>query len=1111
MRTRLTVTVALGVLALGVAVALVQLRPETPEAPAPPARTTTRVLPGPSTPTPPPRGALSIRGRVVDAEGTPVAGIEVSATRAMPGESLSELPCDTESPALKLASSDCQGAATEVLMELIEVERGGAPVLAHVTTLADGTFQLDALPEGTVALWALGARGSAMKPDVATGADGVELVLEKGVSLPGRVVDESGAPLAGAKVTLFDHEGSRYFELRTDADGRFSFGPLPDVSFGLVASSPGLMPQYRPDVFEVELEDDIVLHAPRRLVGTVLAGKGAVAGARVRVQGTSHVTTTDAQGRFSIEPLAPDEYAVLGEHAGQHGVARVKLGKEPEAETTVYLGTLFFVEGTVRDEARSPVAGARVTVLIRGNMLDLPPALTAGDGRFRLGPLPPGRAQFQVESEQHLDLEHTEPDLLPSGPPLDLTLTSAVIVEGLVTDTEGRPLQEVDLSAELKQVPDTDKDEDEDEEADGEPLDVALAMDGDTTYASSDEAGRFRLKLGAPGRYVIDANVGGHVPVRLEADAPATGLLIALRGGATVEGTVVDARGEPLFEVDLRVRLGAGSSARELTTVSDPEGHFILDGLPPGTHTLEAALEVAGARHEASRTVEVRGPGTVRTSLRLDTGGSVSGLVVDEQGRPLPDAEVEAYVFGRVSAEHSGGVPSSTKTGLDGRFTVHHVPEGECLLRASKPGYALDTAVDEVQPGFHVATRAGARDVRLELRYQGSLSGRVVRADGAPLTGVRIEVNGDSEPLQGKDGAFRVPVERAGVQSVRVLTPDRVPVHREVEVPLGQDVDLGEVLLESGRRVSGRLVDAETSLPVTGATVQVRAEKKDSLTEDTSVLLDDETAMDGTFQFLGLEPRPMTMVVRHPGYVPLLQPLGAGDEVLELRLSRGALVEGTVKDREGRPVETNVQLTPLLRPTRESAALRNHPAPQHIPLLMSQLENQLVRVHSTGGRFSLRGLKPGEYAVEAAGEWRADGHPVRFLPQRVHIPAHGTVALAVTEMPGDATLHAMLKLDPIPEGLQRLQFGLLRGQVPPGETYDELVQRLSTEEIPSEYDVKVRAQVYAQLPAGRYTFVVLVRLDTEQYLAGLEEVDVPATGVIPHELRPVLRPVPESR
>ncbi|NMO15313.1 carboxypeptidase regulatory-like domain-containing protein [Pyxidicoccus fallax] len=1114
MRMRSVVVVALGVLVLGVGVALVFSRLQSPSpTPASTARGLKRALPGPSTPTPPPRGALSIRGRVLDKHRAPVPGVEVSATRAMPGESLSELPCDEKAPKVPLSSAACEGAATEVLLQLIEEERGGAPVLARTTSAEDGTFQLDGLPEGTVTLWALGKRDAALRPDVSTGTDGVELVLGEGVSLAGRIVVESGAPLAGAKVTLFDVEGSRYFELLTGADGRFAFGPLPDVLYGLVASSPGLMPVYLPAVTPERLKEDLVLHASRRLVGRVLAEGRPVAGAQVRVEATSHVTTSDAQGRFSIEPLAPGDYVVWGEHADQHALARVTLDKARETETTLHLGTLLFAEGTVRDEAGNPVAGVVVECKYEIAELWLPSATTSADGRFRLGPVPRSDfLRFMVRSDAHL--LHVElKRLSPSGPPLDFTLIRAVLVEGLVTDDEGQPLEGVDLYTKGVEL-DTERRVDPQGTKHGPDAEESIIMDL-YHHEESDETGRFRLKVPAPGRYRVTTSAVNRIPLEVAVDAPATGIHLRLREGATVEGTVEDARGEPLPEVDLVLRLGPGTGASPQETASDEKGRFTLDRLPPGTHTLEATLRIGGAEHRASRTVEVSGPGVVSVTLRMDTGQSVSGLVVDEQGRPVPDAEVEAYAHFDEEDEHPGGSPATARTGPDGRFTVHHLVEGAVVLSADKPGYEMDASRSSRQD-LRVTARTGARDARLVLNYRGFISGRVVRADGAPVTRFAAGIDFLGNFVRSEDGSFRLPMTQPGARRLRIQAPDFAPYERDVELAEGQDLDVGEVRLEKGRRVRGRVVDAETSEFLASTTVLLRlAERPPG--EPKHLSLDSvETAHDGTFSFGPLDARPMLLEVLEQGYVPLRQPIGEGDSELELRLSRGARVEITVRDREGRPVEATVQLVPLGGEAMKAIPLHGLPTSTRIDMLESAalrfLDEGGLRFTTSGGAYTARGLLPGEYAAMAVDVPPDEAGRIRhFLAQRVRVPSHGTVAVVLPERSGSTRLRAVMSREHLPGRPQKVRHGLVPGAVPASETYEDLLLRLATQKLPLTYDDMSRAGAYEQLPAGRYTFLLLVRTEDGRHLAWSRELDLPGEGTVTLELAPDFRPVPATR
>jgi protocatechuate 3,4-dioxygenase beta subunit len=1087
--------IALGVLALVAAVALLQFRgAPTPE--APPAPTTARPQPrtrsGPSVPTPPPRGALSVRGRVVDMEGQPVAGVQVSATQALPGESLSQLPCDEESPVLSLTSPDCVGESGRLILDLIGEERGGAPVLAQGTTAADGTFQLDALPEGTVALWAFSARGSAMEPEVATGREDVVLALDEGLSLAGRVVAESGAPLPGAKVTLFHQTHSRYFTTSTGADGRFSFGPLPDGDYGLVASSPGLMPALVPDAAYEEL-DGIVLHPPRQLTGRVLLADGTPApGAEVRVSPVSLTGVADAEGRFALGPLPPGEYDVFAERDGQHGFAHLSLSEErPDAEATVYLGTLVHIEGVVLDEAGQPIAEAIVTA---SSEVEGPPfddATTGPDGRFRLGPMAPGPYTFGVDAEGYRALEMHGVQVSASPSPLSFTLPRAYVLAGTVTDTEGRPLADIEVEA-TRTAPSPRRMLDREpplpeEEGDTEP-DDSEELSGESSSVFTDEEGRFLLELDEPGRYTLTASGDSFLLARLEVDAPASGLRFQLRGGGTLEGSVVDARGEPLEQVQLTVQLGPDARGRVLETTSEEQGRFTLGGLPPGTYVLQASLDSGAYVHKASRTVTLRGTETVDASLRMDTGKSVSGLVVDGQGRPLPDAEVEAYTLREQPDDDEGMQPSTAKTGPDGRFTVHHLLEGACALRASKPGYTFEEpepVESQRRPG--VVSRAGATDARLVLRYQGYVLGRVVHRDGTPIT--RFTVNAES--FRSPDGAFRIAMERAGPLRLRFDAPGLTLAVREVEVPPGRDLDVGDVRLEPGRQVRGRVVDAATSQPIEGVLVRVNLPQAGLWESERAPLAMETTASDGTFTLPLLEARPLELALVHEGYPHQRQPFGADDEILEVRLSPGATVEGTVTDSTGRPVDTNVMLVPLDLHNGNPVALMPN--------------GSAYSAQVSQGHFKVGSVPPGDYVVSAFAMMGAEGRRVEFLAQRVRLPPMGRVTVALTERAGSASVQLRVRLD-APERM-RLSSALVPGTVPPTANRLALRSLMFLQGIPLSGGGPDGSHVYEHIPAGHYTFFLVSEPTPGQPELHREELDVSEGESLVREVAPVWRPV----
>jgi hypothetical protein len=175
----------------------------------------------------------------------------------------------------------------------------------------------------------------------------------------------------------------------------------------------------------------------------------------------------------------------------------------------------------------------------------------------------------------------------------------------------------------------------------------------------------------------------------------------------------------------------------------------------------------------------------------------VTGTVVENGGGPVAEASVEATCS---SDRHS---QAQTLTDTFGGFSLTldaaTATVGCVFLRVQKTGYATET----------VQVREKLEGVTINLQRERRVSGRIVEFDGGPVEGVRIS-NAGSLPLStafsDANGFFVI----TGVAKfINLVNEDFVSGF--VEVPIGQDVDLGTVhlqrriLVNNGSRVSSRL------------------------------------------------------------------------------------------------------------------------------------------------------------------------------------------------------------------------------------------------------------------------------------------------------------------
>lgn len=222
--------------------------------------------------------------------------------------------------------TDAAGAALPATqVAVLDPETGGPGGIPGTQTDPSGRYLLARVGPGRYAIRFRHPHYRAFQTEVTLAAQGekreVNAVLEPGRRIAGRVLDESGAPVAGAVVTASNEERGA---ATTDAEGRFMIGGLADRPIYCLAFAPGYGTVLRRDV--PPETSDLEIRLPRAVK---IAGRLEVAplprqftlrlmhlDEETRGYYPKRTVMFGADGEFSLENLPPGTYKLEVEAPG---------------------------------------------------------------------------------------------------------------------------------------------------------------------------------------------------------------------------------------------------------------------------------------------------------------------------------------------------------------------------------------------------------------------------------------------------------------------------------------------------------------------------------------------------------------------------------------------------------------------------------------------------------------------------------------------------------------------------------------------------------------------------------------------------------------------------
>jgi uncharacterized GH25 family protein len=538
----------------------------------------------------------------------------------------------------------------------------------------------------------------------------IRLLMKKGAAVSGKVVDESGAPVANAKVVR--QNAGRFWGggddvkrdgVTTSATGEFEIASVPVGSFRFVAYhdrlAPGSSEPVSVDGVHPTTGVTIVLKPGGTILGKVVdKNKQPVAYATVqiapketvdwRIWGSMRRVTTNPRGEFVIRALPRKVVRLRAEaEAGASAVLDVDLAANPEQTgVELVLDVTGMIAGVVVDSANQPVAEVQVAAMRdfwggdteNYGMSGFSSATTDGGGAFQITGLADGQYKLTahrtgMSAEGGWEQQGTMAQV--GDKDVRLVLPRPGGIKGTLVLASGDPPALARVSMGWQKVA----------PAIGGSflLEDVLPGKHDLTIRGPEFAEKSKRDVEVKEGEVVDVGT-----IQLERGRRIAGKVVD-KSGAGVEGATVRV-GEMLWSE------GAQSGSeddglqqmmgfRTATTAAD--GSFSIVGIPKKGGSIVAEHKTLG-RSDALKLPA--GAGDLPDArLALHGFGSIAGRVT-HKGQPLA-----AMVM--ATATTGGAQLVTVQAGPDGNYVIDRISEGKHRLSAMQMGMMRMTSSDTTE------------------------------------------------------------------------------------------------------------------------------------------------------------------------------------------------------------------------------------------------------------------------------------------------------------------------------------------------------------------------------------------------------------------------------
>ncbi len=292
---------------------------------------------------------------------------------------------------------------------------------------------------------------------------------------------------------------------------------------------------------------------------------------------------------------------------------------------------------------------------------------------------------------------------------------------------------------------------------------------------------------------------------------------IGLWPGVAIEGTVVSTEGKPLKDVEILTYCESSKSKDYMgsfgNTTTDAAGKFRIVPPTPGDGVLW--IKPNDYSPQAHRIADRRGNWG---EIRVTKDATITGRVIDLNGNPVSNVEVEARRFGdgdKVdeylnSNSVANNIGRTSPTQSDGTFVLNSLPDGDYQIQVHPNAKKDDYAPKPLKHVFLMTKikieNRKSQQITIQAVPHVMLYGLVVDSNNDPCSGHEAFLMGQIEDdfyfartsVPGKDGKFEVSIPH-GLREAKLdlMTNEhgalRWRMSRDKPLHRGRDVNLGTV------------------------------------------------------------------------------------------------------------------------------------------------------------------------------------------------------------------------------------------------------------------------------------------------------------------------------